>query len=468
MIKLKRLILALKVSKKIKSGLLFFSLFFSLGVFAQITIAENLEPYSYRLINFKDTLYLIQKKGYYKITENYKAYFDLKYVAEQFYDQPPSYFNFSAINDTLYGIHPGGGLLYQFKKDSILRIDDSRMHRNQFGSNIFTYKDTLYNLGGYGLWNSKATLTYFDFNDRQWHVIPTKGEIPKYGFSAGRHTIIGNTIFILGAHYTDPYTQRQENLGELLRLDLDTKTWLSPIKLNEIAYNALYNRTLRAIDHLLCYKDKMILLPVSNDPYYHEFDFNKLKFLRTKFSEDFIMDAFEPMMFKDYVLRYTREVTSNELSLDLVVLPRDLEPASWMDIEKPEASQNLILVGIVILFMVSLIIYRYRQITKRVRLLKRRVYYLGKSIPITSSEYYFLNILFSTGRVDNKTLLSYFYKENVSQDMIIKRKNAMVENLTGRIKQYFKTEFFTKATDPKDKRQVVYILKKGLVLRSLE
>ena len=458
----------MKVSKKIKSVLLFFSLFFTLGVFAQITVAENLEPYSYRLVNFKDTLYLIQKKGYYKITENYIAYFDFKYVAEQVKDQPPSFFNFSAIKDTLYGVHPGGGILYQFKKDSILRIDDSRMHRNQYGSNIFTHKDTLYNLGGYGLWNSKATLTYYDFNDHQWHVIPTKGEIPKYGFSAGRHTIIGSTIHILGAHYTDPNTQRQENIGELLRLDLDTKTWLSPIKLNEIIFNAIYNRTLNAIDNLICYKDKMILLPVSSDPFYYEFDFKNLKFLRTKFSEDFLMDAFAPMMYKDYLLRYTREVTSNELTLDLVVLPRDLQPASWMDIEKQETSQNLILVGVVILFAVLLIIYKYNQITKRVRLLKRRVYYLGKSIPITSSEYFFLNILFSTGRVDNKTLLSYFYKEDVTQDMIIKRKNAMVENLTGRIKQYFKTEFFTKAPDPNDKRQVIYILKKGLVLRSIE
>lgn len=456
----------MKVSKKIKSVLLFFLLFFTLGVFAQITVAENLEPYSYRLVNFKDTLYLIQKKGYYKITENYKAYFDLKYVAEQFKDQPPSFFNFSTIKDNLYGVHPGGGILYQFKKDSILRIDDSRMHRNQYGSNIFTHKDTLYNLGGYGFWNSKATLTYYDFNSRQWHVIPTKGEIPKYGFSAGRHTIIGSTIHILGAHYTDPNTQRQKNIGELLRLDLDTKTWLSPIKLNEIAYNALFNRTRNPIDYLICYKEKMILLPVSDDQYYYEFDFKNLKFLRTKFSEDFIMDAFAPTMYKDYVLRYTREVTSNELTLDLVVLPRDLEPATWMDIEKKEASQNLILAGVVILIAVFLIIFKYRQLSKKVQLLKRRLYYIGKSIPITSSEHYFLNILFTTGMVDNKTLLSYFYKEDVSQDMIIKRKNAMVENLTGRIKQYFKTEFFTKAPDPKDKRQVVYILKKGLKLRS--
>lgn len=456
----------MKVSKKIKSGLLFFSLFFTLGVFAQITVAEHLEPYSYHLVNFKDTLYLIQKKGYYKITENYKAYFDLKYVAKELRDQPPSYLNYSTLKDTLYAVHPGGGILYQFKKDSILRIDDSRMHRNQYGSNIFTHKDTLYNLGGYGLWNSKATLTFYDFNDHEWHVIPTKGEIPKYGFSAGRHSIIGSTIHILGAHYTDPNTQRQENIGELLRLDLDTKTWLSPIKLNEIAYNALFNRTLEPINNLICYKDKMILLPVSNDPFYYEFDLKNLKFLRTKFSEDFIMDAFVPMMYKDYLLRYTREVTSNELTLDLVVLPRDLELASWMDIEKPEVSQNLILAGVVILIAVFLIIFKYRQLSKKVQLLKRRVYYLGKSIPITSSEHYFLNILFTTGRVDNKTLLSYFYKEDVSQDMIIKRKNAMVEKLTGRITQYFKTEFFTKAPDPKDKRQVVYILKKGLNLRS--
>ncbi len=76
-----------------------------------------------------------------------------------------------------------------------------------------------------------------------------------------------------------------------------------------------------------------------------------------------------------------------------------------------------------------------------------------------------MNLLYKNKVVDNKTLLSYFYDQTITQDMVIKRKNAMVETLSQRISDYFKTNLFVKQPDPKDKRQVVYRLKKGLTLK---
>lgn len=458
----------MKVRKKIKSTLVLFTLYFPAFLVAQINVLDSIAPLSYKIFTHKDTLYFFQKKGYYKLTESSKTFYPLNYIDQNAKDQPARYLDFISHKDSIYAIHPGGGITYKLSADSLYRIDRSRAHRNQFASKIFSYNDTLYNLGGYGLWSSKAILTYFNFTKKEWDVISTSGRAPKNGFSSGNHIIKNDILYTLGTHYIDTNTQKTVFIDQLLRFDLKSKTWLEPYTLDKNVYDLLYNQIKSPKDRLIKYKSKLILFPYSSDPYFYEFDLEKNQYLKAEFSEQFIVDEYYGLMYKDYILRLIKNPDTNLESLDLVVLPREFLQSEKLSLVKKTLSRDMILVGFLVIAAFSLIAIKLIGLRKKVRLLKRRLYYLGRSIPITNSEYYFLDLLFSTGVVDNKTLLDYFYKEGVTQDMIIKRKNAMIISLSSRIKQYFKTEFFTKAPDPKDKRQVVYILKKGLKLKSKE
>lgn len=55
-------------------------------------------------------------------------------------------------------VHEGCGPVLEFKNGSLIRIDKSFLHRNQFLGNLFTYKNEIYFLGGYGLFTHKKFL----------------------------------------------------------------------------------------------------------------------------------------------------------------------------------------------------------------------------------------------------------------------------------------------------------------------
>lgn len=108
----------------------------------------------------------------------------------------------------------------------------------------------------------------------------------------------------------------------------------------------------------------------------------------------------------------------------------------------------------------GLLLYKYQTSRKKIILTRSKLYYLGGSVPIKKSEYFFLVKLANNRRVENQELLDYFFDENRSSDLIIKRKNKMVEELSSRIYQEFKKHFFIKASNRKDKRQAIYLLEK--------
>ncbi|WP_353167617.1 hypothetical protein [Flavobacterium sp.] len=55
-------------------------------------------------------------------------------------------------------VHEGCGPVLEFRNDSLVRLDKSYLHRNQFLGNLFVYQNEIYFLGGYGLFTHKKYL----------------------------------------------------------------------------------------------------------------------------------------------------------------------------------------------------------------------------------------------------------------------------------------------------------------------
>jgi hypothetical protein len=75
-----------------------------------------------------------------------------------------------------------GGLLYQLENpnDSILafkRIDDTENFNYNISAFLFTNKQEIYNIGGYGFWKSSGTLRKYNFKDAEWDADPINEEI---------------------------------------------------------------------------------------------------------------------------------------------------------------------------------------------------------------------------------------------------------------------------------------------------
>lgn len=139
-------------------------------------------------------------------------------------------YNFFHIKDKNYFVHKGCGTVYEFRNDSILRIDNSFEHKNQFYASSFVYNDEIYYFGGYGLFTFKNILTRYDFRTKEWELIKYKNNenVPLARNNACVFLDREN-LFIIGG-YTENYktnttTSDSKRLYDIWKLNLNTKEW---------------------------------------------------------------------------------------------------------------------------------------------------------------------------------------------------------------------------------------------------
>jgi hypothetical protein len=80
------------------------------------------------------------------------------------------------INNRNYLVHAGCGPVLEYRNDSIVRIDNSFMQKNQYGASPFVYNNQICLFGGYGLFTDKNIITQFDFKDKEWFRLFPRGE----------------------------------------------------------------------------------------------------------------------------------------------------------------------------------------------------------------------------------------------------------------------------------------------------
>jgi hypothetical protein len=85
-------------------------------------------------------------------------------------------------NKGLFVVIVGTGRLYKaFPKDGTTtfeRVDSTVYFGDNFRSFNFSYKDTIYSLGGYGFWKTNGLLKYFVEKRNEWEIIKLNKEIP--------------------------------------------------------------------------------------------------------------------------------------------------------------------------------------------------------------------------------------------------------------------------------------------------
>lgn len=115
-------------------------------------------------------------------------------------------------------VHEGCGPVLEFRNDSLIRIDKSFLHRNQFLGNLFTYQNEIYFLGGYGLFTHKKILTKFDFENQEWDLAKTNDKnMPTFWNCLSK--VIDDNLYVFGG-FTNETTNHN-----LYVLNLKTKEW---------------------------------------------------------------------------------------------------------------------------------------------------------------------------------------------------------------------------------------------------
>lgn len=73
------------------------------------------------------------------------------------------------IKQHTYLVHVGCGPVLEYRNDSIVRIDNSFLQKNQYGASPFIYKNQICLFGGYGLFTSKNIITSFEIKTKEWY-----------------------------------------------------------------------------------------------------------------------------------------------------------------------------------------------------------------------------------------------------------------------------------------------------------
>ena len=153
------------------------------------------------------------------------------------------YLPFNVAKKT-YLVHSGCGPVLEFRNDSIVRIDNSYLHNNQFGTTPFIYNKQIHYFGGYGLFTYKNIITRFDFKNGEWNQEQTYGE----EFPEGRCCEVfsyrkNDQLFIFGGIANDPKNIREVNDVKPLywKLDLASLRWEKMGTYNSELVSSQYN-----------------------------------------------------------------------------------------------------------------------------------------------------------------------------------------------------------------------------------
>lgn len=130
------------------------------------------------------------------------------------------------LKDKTYLVYHGCGGVLEWRNDSIVRIDKSFLHKNQYGATVFKYDNKIFFWGGYGLFTYKNILTQFNFKTKEWDEVETFGTPPSPRKQA--HGVIVNDFLYVFSGYEkdeDHFLQVKPCEPEVWRLHLPTMQW---------------------------------------------------------------------------------------------------------------------------------------------------------------------------------------------------------------------------------------------------
>lgn len=154
-----------------------------------------------------------------------------------------------SIGNKNYFVHNGCGPVLEYRNDSIIRIDNSFMHRNQFEAASFVYNNEIYFFGGYGLFTLKNILVKYSFQHKEWIEVNTSGNLPQPQ-SSTKFEVDNNFLFLIGG-----YTAGEVyNNKWVYKLNLKTLVWErfsnanSAIEFSKIKFKKIFKSTYFASD----------------------------------------------------------------------------------------------------------------------------------------------------------------------------------------------------------------------------
>jgi len=223
------------------------------------------------------------------------------------------------INKRTFLVNIGCGPVLEYRNDSIVRIDNSFLQKNQFGASPFIYKNQICLFGGSGLFTDKNFITKFDFKSMEWfRLFPTGKEEPG-ARSDNLNYFNTEGLYIFGG-WTNLTTSTFEKDSSLWFLNFNTLQW---------SHLGNYNENLLKV--ISEYPDKYYTFQTAKKLYIQngrvileiDFENNKINYFQNKNIASWINPYFETNSNSLVYLQYLSG--SDNLKLETITIPELLK-----------------------------------------------------------------------------------------------------------------------------------------------
>jgi hypothetical protein len=376
---------------------------------------------------------------------------------------------FTIINSKeLYIISNGAGPVFVYRDNTFKRIDNSSLHKNQFGGARFIYNNKIHIYGGYGFWSFKSFITFFDNNISQWDLLYNESKYTPPGRWKPIYNLINDKLYVLGGRPgLEGSFEQDESFSDVFYFDFIEKEFVDVGKLNP---KILTTYSLFSAPKI---EDNILIL---NNKNLTKIDFKNLTFTNYSRGKAFsAVDNKYPTFINNQNLFYISNLNGEKLlnSFDISSIDESFNSESFSLLENPSNSslKNYIFIGlfIAIVFWMILKIFSFKDFIKGLILYdEKNIYFNNNSLSITLNEKALIKYLSENPFITAPELNSIISDQQFAKSHFTSLRNRLLDELNEKL---FKLTNIQKCIietkNPKDNRIKVYKADSSIIKKKI-
>jgi hypothetical protein len=343
--------------------------------------------------------------------------------------------NFFTIisSNKLYLVSNGAGPVFLKDGNTFKRIDNTSLHKNQFGGARFVFNNKIHIYGGYGFWSFKNFISFFDENIKQWDLVYNDSKFIPPGRWKPIYNLINDKLFVLGGRTGSPGSQGQdEPFSDVFYFDFSSKEFFNIGKLNP---KLRPNYSLFSLPKI----DNNIFLIYNNN-------ITKIDFISLTYSIYYkkmfmpMVDNKYPTFIKDKILYFISNIAGEKQisSFDLRQVNKSFEVKTFslLDNESEIPLQQYILFAlfISIVFWGVLKIFSFKDYIKGLILYDEKyVYFNNETVSINKEEKQLISFLSSKSFISANELNLIISNQEFTKSHFTSLRNKLVSALNEKL-----------------------------------
>ena len=377
--------------------------------------------------------------------------------------------NFFTIisSNKLYLVSNGAGPVFLKVGNSFKRIDNSTLHKNQFGGARFMFNNKIHIYGGYGFWSFKNFISFFDENINQWDLVYNNSKYIPPGRWKPIYNLINDKLYVLGGRTGSPGSQGQdEPFSDVFYFDFSSKEFFNIGKLNPKLTPNYSLFSLPKIDNNVFLLNNNLI----------KIDFQSMMFTiyyKKMFSP--VVDNKYPTFIKNQTLYYISNLNDikhiNSFDLNQVNTNFESKTFSLLDDEAEISFLQYILfaVFIVLVFWIVLKIFSFKDYIKGLVLYDEKcIYFNNDRVLVNKEEQQLISFLSSNTFISAPKLNLIISNQKFTKSHFTALRYKLVNTLNHKLFLLTKNkECIIQTKHPKDNRIKVYKANSSIIKKKI-